>query len=74
MIDTGTQITLTRHIEVVDGRMDEVFPCPCRETHRGPYAFYDWMHHTCRHGPLWLMEEGAMCSQCGAGYWEVVKN
>jgi hypothetical protein len=47
----------------------KVYPCPCGETHRGDYAFYDWMHHTCGHGDeLWDLSDdglGILCSQCG---------
>lgn len=64
MIQTGTD---TRTIWVEDG--EEVYPCPCGETHRGDYALYDYSMHVCRHGDeLWFMEDiGVLCSQCG-GY------
>ncbi len=65
MIQTGTS---NRTIWVEDG--EEVYPCPCGETHRGPYALYDYGHHTCRHGDeIWDLSEdgiGLLCSQCGA--------
>ncbi len=72
MIQTGAS-NYTVWIE--DGQ--EVYPCPCGETHRGDYAFYDYSHHTCPHGDeLWPMEFWAgvadagrgneiLCSQCG---------
>ena len=46
---------------------EEVWPCRCGKTHRGDYAFEDWNHHTCFHGPMWLIEDDqVVCSQCGA--------
>jgi len=66
VIQTGTS---NRTIWVEDG--EEVYPCPCGETHRGPYASYDYGHHTCRHGDeLWPMDDEGqgvevLCSQCG---------
>ena len=70
MTVTGTT-NISRSLEYTDGQYEEVYPCPCGETHRGPYAIYDYGHHTCAHGPLWLADEGALCSQCGAGFWDV---
>lgn len=67
MIQTGSS-NITIYIE--DG--EEVYPCLCGETHRGPYASYDYGHHTCPHGQeLWSMDElggfrDVLCSQCGA--------
>mgnify|MGYP001620048011 CR=1 FL=1 len=56
---TGT----TLHFE--DGK--QVFPCRCGQTHRGPYAVYDYGHHNCLHeAPLWELEPGwAICAACG---------
>lgn len=66
-IVTGTS-NYTIYIE--DG--EEVFPCRCGETHRGPYAFYDFMHHNCDHpSPLLLIAlDQALCGECGYS-WEV---
>ena len=52
---------------------EQVWPCRCGETHRGDYAAYDWIHHNCEHGPMWVMYDEALvrCSGCGAG-WETV--
>ncbi|MEE9569458.1 MAG: hypothetical protein V3W37_08735 [Candidatus Binatia bacterium] len=64
MIQTGTSNST---IWIENG--EEVYPCSCGETHRGDYAFYDWIRHICRHGDeLWDLSEdglGMMCSQCG---------
>lgn len=55
---------------------EEVYPCPCGETHRGDYAQERWIRHTCRHGDLlWDLSGdglGLMCSECGGtvGYLE----
>ncbi len=66
MIQTGTS---NRTIYLEDG--EEVYPCPCGETHRGDYGIYDYIQHTCRHGDeLWPMDDEGqgvevLCSQCG---------
>lgn len=49
---------------------EQVYPCRCGETHRGPYAVYDFGHHNCFHDeplqqlmtddPDWLI-----CPMCG---------
>jgi hypothetical protein len=50
---------------------EQVFPCPCGETHRGPYAIYDYGHHTCPHAvPLLRLApdeipEWLVCPLCG---------
>ena len=56
----------TIHIE----RGEQVYPCRCGETHRGPYAAYDYGHHNCFHedGLIRLMDEypnDLMCPSCG---------
>lgn len=65
-IKTGTD-TYTSYFEAGQ----QVYPCRCGKTHRGDYAYEDWNHHTCFHGPMWLIEEDQIiCSQCGAS-WQV---
>ena len=41
---TGSETPI---IYIEDG--EQVYPCRCGETHRGPYALYDYGHHTCFH-------------------------
>lgn len=51
------------------GEMEQVFPCKCGETHRGPYAIYDFGHHNCEHKgypPSDLGDGDRMCVECGA--------
>ena len=53
----------------------EVYPCRCGKTHRGDYAFEDWNHHNCFHGPILVFldipgGEMAVCGECGAS-WQV---
>lgn len=74
--DFGTS-ALTSHFEVDAemGHMEQVYPCCCGETHRGPWGVYDHLHHNCRHrdidvvpfslpvkdmDTLWLL-----CEDCG---------
>ena len=53
---------------------ERVFPCHCGETHRGPYAFENWMHHACLHerGFVYYMKDigfnDVMCDLCGATF------
>ena len=59
---------------------EAVYPCRCGETHQGPYAIHDYMHHNCLHpGPLvFLLHEvpgcenvhNVYCPTCGKT-WEV---
>lgn len=56
----------TVHIE----QGEQVYPCRCGETHRGPYAAYDYGHHNCFHedGLIRLMDDAPnylMCPSCG---------
>ena len=47
---------------------ERVYPCRCGETHRGPYGFYDWYHHECNHGKVWVHDEidaTGYCIECG---------
>lgn len=49
---------------------EQVYPCRCGTTHRGPYAIYDYGHHNCFHDdPLHLIDEEIpgyfMCPGCG---------
>ena len=45
---------------------EQVYPCWCGETHRGPYGLYDFGHHNCFHNePLIQDEYGLICPQCG---------
>ena len=65
MIETGTANT-TRFLE----NGNEVYPCCCGKTHRGDYAFYDWIHHECLH-PTDLISVRpdhpyVICPDCGA--------
>lgn len=46
---------------------EQIYPCRCGETHRGPYAAYDYGHHNCFHRAA-LSRLGAddlMCPECG---------
>ena len=66
MITTGTS---NHTIWIEDG--EEVYPCRCGETHRGDYAPYDFAHHNCEQGPMWLegLDVGLiMCSECGQSF------
>jgi predicted RNA-binding Zn-ribbon protein involved in translation (DUF1610 family) len=54
----------------VDEHGDRIYPCRCGETHRGPYAAYDYGHHNCLHddGLIRLMEDAPdylICPACG---------
>ena len=57
---------LTIYIE--DGQ--EVYPCRCGETHRGPYAMYGYGHHNCLHyEPLIVSEpDQGICPLCGESF------
>lgn len=60
---TGTD---TQSVHVEDG--ERVFPCRCGVTHRGQYAFEDWMHHECLHDATLVPVAGPdifMCPDCG---------
>lgn len=67
MEQTDGSLQYTIHVE--DGEV--VYPCRCGVTHRGPYAFYNYGHHTCFHdAPLVRIapEEDPdylMCGACG---------
>lgn len=50
-----------------------VYPCRCGETHRGPYAAYDYGHHECFHSPPLLLlhdPDQALCPDCGRS-WQI---
>lgn len=55
----------TIHIE----NSERVYPCWCGETHRGPYAAYDFGHHNCLHRePLHRLSDDLLdlvCPSCG---------
>ena len=60
---TGSETPI---IYIEDG--EQVYPCRCGETHRGPYALYDYGHHTCFHeSPLIQLgdEYYLCCPECG---------
>ena len=44
---TATETATIMSIDIEDGK--EVYPCRCGETHRGEYAFHDYMYHNCFH-------------------------
>ncbi len=51
-----------------DGQRE--YPCRCGETHRGPYAAYDYGHHNCFHAsPLQRVQcdwtDFLICGDCG---------
>lgn len=52
---------------------EQVYPCRCGVTHRGPYAAYDYGHHECFHDtPLIRMgaePDHLMCPSCGQTFW-----
>lgn len=55
-----------------DSEGNPEYPCPCGEVHTGPYAIYDYGHHTCPHDqPLLVDEETGMmlCPSCGKDFW-----
>lgn len=57
---------------------EQVYPCRCGETHRGPYGAYDYDHHNCMHdSPLIALDsidpgvwDGGdfMCGICGKSF------
>lgn len=62
----GLGISQTFYID--DG--EQVYPCRCGTTHRGPYAIYDYGHHNCYHDAP-LLPSGQdninqlLCPRCG---------
>ena len=62
IVETGTS-----SYSVILENGEQVYPCRCGVTHRGPYAIYDYGHHTCGHpSPLiWCWEGQVMCGECG---------
>ena len=59
-LTTGTAAKTTT---LEDG--EEVFPCRCGDTHRGPWAIYDYLHHNCYHEEP-LVDIGG---EIGISYW-----
>lgn len=60
--------TTAATIHVEDG--EQVYPCRCGETHRGPYAAYTYGHHNCFHHASLVqidaeMPDDFMCPLCG---------
>lgn len=63
---TGTD-AVTLYYE--DG--EQVYPCRCGETHRGPYAMYDELHHDCYHRGRLITPfdpKQVLCSECGESF------
>ncbi len=59
---------MNQTIHVENG--EQVYPCRCGETHRGPYGVYDHAHHNCFHDEPLIIVDGdipgyLMCGPCG---------
>lgn len=70
----GAAGTANQTIHIEDG--EQVYPCRCGDTHRGPYALYDFAHHNCFHYAGLIRPDDAMpdyllCPECGQSF-EVV--
>lgn len=53
---------------------EQVYPCRCGDTHRGPYAAYDAAQHECLHDADLheLAPDHLMCPDCGKA-WTVYR-
>ena len=59
--------TTTSHTIHLYAEGNEIFPCRCGETHKGPYAAYDYGHHECFHEShlVQLDPYYVLCQECG---------
>lgn len=58
----------TTYFECYGGKVQQVYPCRCGETHLGEYAAETWAHHNCFHDAELLVDacdDQAICSLCG---------